>query len=141
MTIRLRPHHLLCFLTYVGRGYSPAFVANYDVISQRLSAGEDILIVAGPDDICAPVVNDPDGHCLLDSVVQRDAEAAQDVGTLLGLNIDPGIEIRLDAPMLDRMRQAFAAGHTRTACQGCEWHDLCTTIATEGFAGTRVRLC
>ena len=26
MTIRLRAHHLLCLLTYAGKGYSPAFI-------------------------------------------------------------------------------------------------------------------
>ena len=33
MTIRLRPHHLLWVVTYVGRGYSPAFTANMTRIS------------------------------------------------------------------------------------------------------------
>ena len=50
MTIRLRPHHLLCLLTYSGKGYSAAFTANYDVIAGQISQGEDILIVEGPDD-------------------------------------------------------------------------------------------
>ena len=34
MTIKLRAHHLLCLLTYVGKGYSPAFTANYDRVEQ-----------------------------------------------------------------------------------------------------------
>ena len=29
MTVRLRAHHLLCMLTYVGKGYSPAFCAGF----------------------------------------------------------------------------------------------------------------
>ncbi|OWU61413.1 2Fe-2S ferredoxin, partial [Staphylococcus aureus] len=40
MTIRLRGHHLLCMLTYVGKGYSPAFVENYDAMAGRLGRGE-----------------------------------------------------------------------------------------------------
>ncbi len=56
MTVRLRGHHLLCMLTFVGKGYSPAFVENYDRIAGRLSEGEDILLVDGPDDICAPLL-------------------------------------------------------------------------------------
>ncbi len=58
MTVRLRAHHLLCMLTYVGKGYSPAFVENYEVIAARLSAGEEIELVAGPDDICGPLTAD-----------------------------------------------------------------------------------
>ena len=39
MTVRLRAHHLLCLLTYVGKGYSPAFTANYDKVVRRLGEG------------------------------------------------------------------------------------------------------
>ncbi|WP_439343967.1 DUF1284 domain-containing protein [Vacuolonema iberomarrocanum] len=72
MTIRVRPHHLLCLLTYSGKGYSPAFIANYDAIAARLSKGEDIVIVCGPDDICAPLLSDSEPHCWSASVTERD---------------------------------------------------------------------
>ena len=55
MTVRLRGHHLLCLLAYKGEGYSPAFIANLDRIAARLTAGEDAVLVDGPDDICAPL--------------------------------------------------------------------------------------
>ena len=80
MTIRLRAHHLLCLLTYVGKGYSPAFTANYDAIAERLSRGEDILLVSGPDDICAPLLDEPEPHCLNEGVIERDRLAARDEG-------------------------------------------------------------
>ncbi len=38
--VRLRAHHLLCLLTYVGKGYSEAFVRRADALAARLSAGE-----------------------------------------------------------------------------------------------------
>ena len=41
---------MLCILTYVGRGYSPAFPENYDKAIGRLVAGEGItLFLAGPE--------------------------------------------------------------------------------------------
>ena len=83
MTIRLRPHHLLCLLTYSGKGYSAAFTANYDVIAGRISQGEDVLIVEGPDDICAPLLGDSEPHCWRDSVTERDRLAARDLRELL----------------------------------------------------------
>ncbi|MET2827920.1 DUF1284 domain-containing protein [Mesorhizobium shangrilense] len=138
MTIRLRPHHLLCLLTYVGKGYSPAFTANYDVIAGRLSRGEDILIVSGPDDICAPLLGEPEPHCWGESVVERDRLAARDVGDLLARPIKPGIRIDLDAQTLARMREAFSAGLTRNACQGCEWAGLCSQVAASSYPDTRV---
>ena len=139
MTISLRPHHLLCMLTYVGKGYSPAFTANYDVIAGRLSAGEEIMIVTGPDDICQPLLESGDAHCLTDSVEQRDRLAAEDLANLLARPIAAGQHFLLDAATLTRQRAAFAQGQLRTACSRCEWADLCTEIAGEDFAAARVQ--
>lgn len=138
MTIRFRPHHLLCVLTYVGRGYSPVFTANFDVIAGRIARGEDILVVDGPDDVCAPLLGDVGAHCVRDSVIERDHLAARDVGRLLGRPIEAGQRLTLDGELLGRMREAFSSGRTRSACAGCEWTGLCGTIAAGGFRGAAV---
>jgi len=138
MTVRLRAHHLLCLLTYVGKGYTPAFTANYDKVVERLAAGEGALIVSGPDDICAPLLDDLDPHCLGESASERDRLAARDVGDLLGRPILAGARLELDAAALARMRQAFSSGKTRAACPGCEWFDLCGTVAAGKFRGARL---
>ena len=139
MTIRLRAHHLLCLLTYVGKGYSHAFTANYDGIADRLSRGEDILIVSGPDDVCAPLLDEPEPHCLRESAVERDWLAAADVEELLARPIRVGARLDLDAAILARMRQAFSAGLVRKACGGCEWNELCSTVAAGGYRDTQVQ--
>ncbi len=138
MTIRLRPHHLLCLLTYAGKGYSPAFTANYDGIAGRISHGEDLVIVEGPDDICAPLLGDPEPHCWRDSVTERDRLAARDLQELLAGPIQTGATMALVPDIVQRMRAAFATGQTRAACLGCQWSDLCSVIAAEGYRGTRV---
>ena len=138
MTIRLRPHHLLCLLTYAGKGYSPAFTANYDGIAGRISQGEDLVIVEGPDDICAPLLGDPEPHCWRDSVTERDRLAARDLQELLAGPIQAGAKMTLGPDIVQRMRAAFATGHARAACLGCQWSDLCSAIAAEGYRGTRV---
>lgn len=138
MTVRLRSHHLLCLLTYVGKGYSAAFTANYDEIAERLGRGEDILIVTGPDDICAPLLGEPEPHCLRESTAERDRLAARDVGDLLARRIQAGTRLKLDAAILAALRKAFSGGRTRLACQGCEWAGLCTTVATSGYRDTRL---
>ncbi|MDW5314313.1 DUF1284 domain-containing protein [Rhizobium sp. PL01] len=135
MTVRLRPHHLLCMLTFVGKGYTAAFTENYIRIAARLSAGEDILVVEGPDDICAPMIAEPDMHCLNESVTDRDLKASEAVETLLGSSAGPGASIRPDADFLRRMREAFGKDSIREACQRCEWSPLCTGIAASGFDG------
>lgn len=139
MTIRLRPHHLLCLLTYVGKGYTPAFTANYTVIAGRLSRGEEIEIVSGPDDVCAPLLSEAEQHCFNDSVVERDRLAARDVGALVGQAIAPGTIVRLEPDRLAEMRAGFATGQVREACVECEWSDLCSAIAADGYGGTLVQ--
>ena len=138
MTILLRPHHLLCLLTYVGEGYGDVFTRNYDAIARRLSAGEPIMIVDGPDDVCAPLLADPDAHCRRPGVIGRDADALHDVAGILGAEV--GDVLSLDEATLQDMRAAFASGRIRHACVGCEWEVLCSTVARDGFAGTRVQL-
>ncbi|ARC90782.1 DUF1284 domain-containing protein [Rhodovulum sp. MB263] len=134
MTLRLRPHHLLCLLTFVGRGYSPAFTANMTASVGRLRAGEEAEIVDGPDDLCAPLLDGPEPHCHRCSVTARDRAAASAVGRLLGRTIRPGTRLRFDAGLVRRLRQAFAAGKIRSACGGCEWHELCSRVAASGYA-------
>jgi len=138
MTVRLRGHHLLCMLTYAGKGYNAAFTANYDRIATRLSRGEDILIVDGPDDICAPLLGDAEPHCLGESVVERDLQAMRDIGRLLAWNIQAGVRLEPGAELLARLRAGFSGNETRAACAGCEWADLCSAISADGFQEVRV---
>ena len=135
MTVRLRPHHLLCVLTYVGRGYSPGFTANMTAVAERLGAGEDIELVDGPDDICAPLLADPDPHCHRPSVMERDRAAARDLSDLLGLDVRTGAHLVLNDDLVGRLREAFTSHQIRSACTGCEWVDLCGSIAASGFGG------
>lgn len=139
MTVRLRPHHLLCMLTFIGKGYTEAFTENYVRIAARLSEGEDILMVEGPDDICAPLLDEEDPHCWRKSVVDRDNRARVAVEELLGVPAGPGAVICPDAVFLAKMRDAFAAGEIRKACIRCEWSSLCTDVAADGFDGVLVK--
>jgi hypothetical protein len=125
-------------LTFVGEGYTPAFTENYRRIAKRLSAGEEIELVAGPDDICAPLMEGADPHCLDASVVERDAAAREAVARLLGHEIASGSIIAPDLGLLLSLRRNFASGKIRQACEGCEWDGLCTAIAGDGYQGTLV---
>ncbi|SOC14299.1 hypothetical protein SAMN05877809_107126 [Rhodobacter sp. JA431] len=136
MTIRLRPHHLLCMLSYAGSGYTPAFTVNMSAIMPRLGAGEEIEIVTGPDDICAPLLDEPEPHCHGCSVTARDAAAARDVGALLGIEIMPGATLHLTAERITALRAAFASDTIRAACRDCQWDSLCRDVAAAGFANT-----
>ena len=100
MTIRLRAHHLLCLLTWAGKGYSPAFTAGFTVIATRIAAGEAVVLVDGPDDVCAPMLDDPGCHCRGDSVAlvsRRGAVEVRVAGKALG---DAGENERLSVENL-----------------------------------------
>jgi uncharacterized protein len=125
-------------LTFVGEGYTPAFTENYIRIARRLSSGEDIEVVDGPDDICAPLLSEAAAHCRNDSVVARDRAAAQAVGRLLGIAVWKGTRIYPDAALLQRLRRNFALGTIRKACEECEWSELCGHVAERGFTDVLV---
>jgi len=122
-------------LTFVGEGYTPAFTNNYRRIAERLTAGEEIKLVSGPDDICAPLLDEKEPHCFKDSVIARDAAALEDVATLLDDKIELGSVLVPDARLLARLRRNFASGDIRHACRGCEWGELCSRIAASNFKG------
>ena len=139
MTIRLRSHHFLCMLTFAGKGYTPAFIINFEQIIGRISAGaEEIEVVEGPDDICTSLTSDPDCHCRKPSVMLRDHHAAEALSNLLGQPIQPGVRIRMTGDHLRVMREEFAAGTIREACVGCQWATMCDVIAQNKFERTQL---
>lgn len=138
MTVRLRAHHLLCILTYVGKGYTPAFTANYDEVAERIGLGEDIVLVSGPDDICAPLLDEADSHCHNESVIERDTHAAEALAEFFAQPVHVGGRIHLCKNTLARMRHAFARGTIRRACVGCSWAPLCNSIASDGYVEARI---
>ena len=139
MTVALRPHHLLCLLTYSGEGYNSAFVANFDSIAKRIGRGEDIRVVRGPDDICAVLLDESDCHCLDKSVRERDRLAAADIEAASGQVVDTSGTFVLDAATLEKLHRAFSRGSIRKACRSCEWEGLCTRIAKANYARAVIR--
>jgi len=139
VTITLRAHHLLCVLTYSGKGYSPAFVRNFDSVVRRLDKREGLELVSGPDTLCAPLCAEEGdcAHCHGMSVQERDRRALRDLAPLLG-DIASGSRLVLDAALVARMRCAFAQGAIRGACADCPWHAMCTHVAASGYAGARL---
>ncbi len=136
MRIRLRPHHLLCMLTFAGEGYTPEFIANFAAIVRRIGAGAAIDLVEGPDDVCAPLAGTGDGHCGGAEVAQRDRTA---LAALVAHGVPVDRPLELDAVRLAAFRERFAAGTTRAACCDCSWSALCTAIAADGFTRSLLR--
>lgn len=141
--IKFRPHHFLCVLTYVGKGYSPAFTENFDTIIDTLNAGTHTLqMVSGPDDICAPRLCDKNDacHCYDAQITQTDALALNDIRQLTPFeNIQIGDTITLTKNLIADMRKAYQNQSIRTACKDCEWFDICTEISQNNFNGAKLK--
>ena len=139
-TVPLRGHHLLCLLTYIGRGYSPAFIVSMTAVATRITNGVPITIVEGPDMLCEPLRREGHacaGHCLTRSTSQRDLLALTAVSTLLGQCVQADTQLSLSAEQIQLMRQHFRdEPNFRRACAGCEWHGLCDEVTANGFAAT-----
>jgi hypothetical protein len=140
MTVKMRGHHLLCSLTYQGKGYSPVFVQNYDRIMSRVNAGEEIEIVAGLDDVCQALVQEQrEAHCLLERIGLRDAYALHYLKSVGDVTLQEGQHITMRPDLVKRLRSFFRSGAIRATCFDCEWHALCSEIADGNFEDTALR--
>ncbi len=142
--IKLRPHHLLCILTYVGEGYSKTFTDNFDAIVDKINSGHitQIEIVNGPDDICALRLCDKDDkcHCYEHSIQERDVLALRDIGNILNMEIlAVGEMVGVSPSFWVGLRAAFQNKSIRPACEGCEWFDLCSEVAEIYFGKSKLK--
>jgi uncharacterized protein len=143
--IKIRGHHLLCILTYVGKGYSDSFVNNFNNISKRLNGGALIRVVNEPDDICKGwgLKGCPQPHndrCHEGVVRLRDARAMEALNGVV-FRKDPlsfGRRVSLTGGHAHLMRVNFTEGTIRGACGDCEWHRLCTEIAGKGYENVKL---
>ncbi|UJF20302.1 DUF1284 domain-containing protein (plasmid) [Vibrio sp. SS-MA-C1-2] len=131
--IKIRPHHLLCCLTFSGQGYTQAFIVNYYDIIQRIKRGELLMITAEPDDICQPVCHDPHHHCYEGRISQRDQAVIDDFNQNSPLTLRIGTLINSDDIFNDNSRDLFASGKIRGGCIACQWKDLCDEQANKQF--------
>ena len=106
--LHLRPHHLLCLQTFVGRGYSEEFVEHMALVKRQLTADPHTS-------------NCVDGRCtsenpaLFDQLVKEKLRACNqypDTGSLRGIPDELHITENLLA----------------ACCPGCEWLELCYTV-------------
>jgi len=142
--VKLRGHHLLCMLTYVGKGYTQTFIDQFDMLMGRMNAGEQVVLVEGPDDICASMhgENGPicasGEHCIKQKAAERDQVAFAAVARALKIPMNAETTLRLKAEECAHLRRLFASGDIREACTGCEWHETCTDIADRGFKDVKL---
>ncbi len=119
MTVKMRPHHILCAINFQGKGYTELFVRNMNSIIARLDAGEELEIVDGPDEICACLKGSAFWHCENASVAQRDLDALE------ALALSKGERILFTKARRLSLQSRFQSGEFKRVCDRCEWVNLC----------------
>lgn len=137
--IKMRGHHLLCTLTFMGRGYSRQFEKDFARIIARIKKGELIEIVSGPDMICASVKDCDDSHCYESRITNRDKLALDSISHLIDEPISTGSVIAPLEFFNENYRTAFTTGQIRNACFDCQWSELCSHIAGNDFKQTHLK--
>jgi hypothetical protein len=119
--LRFRPHHFLCALGFQGKGYSPAFVKNFQHICDRLHSENadtlEIEVVEETDHICAPCPHRRDTLCAFQAKITRLDQAHAKL-----LHLTKGERITWGKAK-SRLAQISIAQHLK-ACEGCEWVKL-----------------
>lgn len=122
MTVKLRPHHLLCIQKFTGHGYDERFTAHMTALVARLRDTPDteVALVRGCDALCAACPNDRDGACASPEKVE-----AMDAAVLAWCGLAWGAAVPwAQAARLARER-IFQTDGFEHICACCQWFGLC----------------
>ncbi len=121
--VNFRPHHFLCALGFVGKGYSERFAANMsEIVEGRLRAPDgdqvEIHVAEAADDICAPCPHRRGKGCSrqarIDGLDRRHAAA---------LEYAPGDTVTWGAAKR-RIAERLTPNDLDRICAGCQWLPL-----------------
>jgi len=121
--VRLRGHNLLCIQGFVGKGYSPGFVANMTRVVAGLGDDAEVTVVAEPDALCTACPHLAAGGCTLhgegteQGIVLQDRDVLARLGLAAGQTVTWG-EIRR------RIRASVAPADLPSICGRCPWLPL-----------------
>jgi hypothetical protein len=121
--VKLRAHNLLCIQGFVGKGYSPGFVANMKATVGGLGGDTEVTVVAEPDRLCSACPNLRTSGCALHgegteaSIVRQDRDVLRRLGLAAGQTATWG-------EILARIRAAVAPADLDSICGACPWLPL-----------------
>ena len=122
--IAIRAHHLLCMLGFRGLGYSTVFVLNMRNVVDELRSNPDasLIVVSGPDVICAGCPHHEQGKCLRE-VDSEEKCLALDLKILEQLHLEPGAHVSTSEAR-GRLREMITSEDMALLCSDCEWWPL-----------------
>ena len=115
---RIRAHHGMCLAFFRGQGYSGAFVENMANMKAILEENPDILLLDGPDDICAACPNRLTGVC-------GEKACRYDREVLERCALSPGDTLSF-RDFSQKVEDAILRpGKREEICGDCQWSSLC----------------
>lgn len=115
----IRPHHGLCTLFFVGKGYSPDFVRRMGEIIETAAHGGELRLTTQADEICACCPNRVDDQCSGMNAPAFDEK----VLALTGLN--EGDIVTLPHLQTAVTEHILHPGRLEEVCGDCQWADIC----------------
>ncbi len=122
--LRIRAHHLLCFLGFRGLGYSPEFAEKMGTVAKELHSNSTfpIIVLAECDVICSSCPHNKGNKCRK----KRNSESRVKIKDLevlrrLGLQVEEQVPV---AKACERVGEKVTAKDPAEICSKCEWLEL-----------------
>ncbi len=120
LTVKLRPHHLLCLTFFEGKGYSEEFVQRMKFIISELEKNPIVQLVEGTDQICEACPNNYNTQYQCGDKAVRYDEA---VRTFCNLSADSRMEYQILHKIV--LEEILYKGKLSMVCSDCEWSSIC----------------
>jgi len=121
--MELRAHNLLCIHGFVGRGYSPEFVANMTRVIESLGNDAPVTVTASPDVLCSACPNLTDAGCVLHGEGSEAGIVNQDRDVMGRLGIEEGALLAW-GDVVVRIAASIAPDDLDSICGSCPWLPL-----------------
>ena len=121
--MRIRAHNLLCIQGYVGKGYSPEFVANMTRVVESLGDDVEVTVVDRPDVLCDACPNLEASGCTLHGEGSEQGIVHQDRDVMHRLGIDAG-SAHTWSDIMTRIRSNIRPDDLDDICGSCPWLPL-----------------
>ena len=129
--MELRAHNLLCIQGFVGKGYSPEFVANMTRVIESLGDQTRVTVTAAPDALCGACPNLAVSGCALHGEGSEAGITHQDRDVMRRLGIDEGAALAW-SDIVSRIARSVAPDDLDEICGACPWLSL--GVCKQGIA-------
>ena len=115
---KIRAHHGMCLSFFQGKGYSGEFVENMSRMKAILAENPEIILMDGPDDICAACPNR-----LTEAGAEKASRYDREVLRRCGLSAGERLPYRECSRKVTET--ILRPGVRAEICGDCQWSSLC----------------